>query len=390
MVRVESVGDWLLLSSEDTVFTHGARYVVQFETEAQGGLLRIESPPQAAGSQRIELHATWPVTARGSLIVGETRYGLDRVPEVVTLAYTNEDGSEQSLSGFRLTVLPDEPTHKVLPYREMIIALRDGGALAARIEADSEPPPALPTDRQQLELLLCARIAERYPNASPQVSADGVISFSMPDGGHHHIALDNAWARVQAGEVGVVEQFSRLCEPIDTEAATHEIFPLIKAAGTAERFFAEARRVASHDGGTPEPLIHTAFAPGLECLFVRDLPNGMSFITASQLRAAGLDEQALPARAASKLWQSLITVLRVDVGPGVHMLTCGGNYKTALLPLEWHRVRTTRTAQARLAKASVRLNCRRSVCSILRPNPWLASAPIRSQIRAAREFFQPV
>ena len=229
----------------------------------------------------------------------------------------------------------------------MIIALRDDGALAARIEADSEPPPALPTDRKQLELMLCARIAERFPNAQVQVSEDGAISFEDARGGRQNIMLDNAWARVQAGEEHVIEQFVRLCDPINTENATHEIFPLIKAAGTAEQFFAEARRVASRDGGTPEPLIHTAFAPDLECLFVRDLPNGMNFITASQLRAASLDEPALPAHAGAKLWQSLVTVLRVEVGSGVHMLTCGGNYETALLllPEIWSEVDPLLTGQ---------------------------------------------
>jgi hypothetical protein len=141
MVRVESVGDWLLLSDADTVFTYGARYVVQFDTEAQTGLLRIDSPSRAEG---IELHATWPVTSRGSLVAGDT---------------------QQSLSGFRLTVLPDEPTHKVLPYREMIIALRDDGALAARIEADSEPPPALPTDRKtEKKEFACASAGSPLPH----------------------------------------------------------------------------------------------------------------------------------------------------------------------------------------------------------------------------------
>ena len=73
---------------------------------------------------------------------------------------------------------------------------------------------------------------------------------------------------------------------------------------------------------------------------MRDLPKGMTFVESSELRAAGLTPQQLPAYAAQKLLDSLRTVLRVDVHPGVYMLTCGGNYETGLLllPEVWAEV----------------------------------------------------
>ena len=338
MLRIEAIGDWVLLGSEDMVSTQGARYVVEIHDNAEAGLLRIDSSG-ADGAQRIELRLCWPSSTRGSLVVGDARHGLDRTPEVVTVEVGGSDGP-QTFSGFKLVVFPDEPARKVMPYQEMIIALRDDGKLAERINAGNEPPSAPPADREQLQRLVCERIAERYSDPQIQVSGEDTIVFTNASGARQHLALDNAWARVLAGEANVVEQFLRACEGVDTESSKIAILPLIKAAGTAQAFFARAQQVAKQDGGAPELPVSVPFAPGLECLFVRDLPAGMSFILGSELRAAQLTEHELPAHAAEKLSASLRTVLRVDVRPGVYLLTCGGNYETGLLllPEVWAEV----------------------------------------------------
>jgi hypothetical protein len=328
MVRQEGVGDWWLLGSEDIVSTKGARYTVEIHETGESGLLRVDS---SAGAPRIELRLSWPSSERGSLLVGETRQALARPPEVVTVEVGGSDGP-QKMSGFSLVVLPDEPTRKVLPYREMIIALNDDGALAQRINANNESPSALPADREELQRLLCEHLAQRYPDPQIEVS-DGRIAFTDARGGRQRLALDNAWARVRAGERNVVESLCRSFEEGDGQSAEPAIFPLIKAAGTAEAFFTQAKQMAKREGGTPEPLVSVPFAPGLECLFVRDLPKGMSFISGPELRAAKLEEQALPAYAAQRLSGFLSTILRVDVEPGVYLLTCGGNYETGLLLL---------------------------------------------------------
>ena len=330
MLRIEAVGDWKLLGNEDTVSAPGARYLIEIHENGRRGVLRIDSSA-VGGAQRVELRLIWPSSTRGSLLVGETRHALDLTPEVVTVQL-GRPGAREVLSGFKLTVLPDEPNRKVLPYREMIIALSDGGELATRIKEGEQLPPAPPADREQLQRQICERIAQLYPDPQLQISDDG-ISFIDAAGRRQYLALDNAWARVRAGETNIVEHFCRLSEPSESNVSAEAIFPLLKAAGTADAFFAQATQIAKRDGGTSEPLVSVSFAPGVECLFVRDLPNGMTFLTRAQLLAAGLDERDLPAHAARQLSRSLTTVLRVEVAPGVHMLACGGNYETALLLL---------------------------------------------------------
>src|SRR6478735_3101773 len=69
MPRIEAIGDWVLLGSEDMVAAKGARYVVEFHDDAEGGLLHVDSPG-AEGAQCIELHLSWPSSTRGSLLIG--------------------------------------------------------------------------------------------------------------------------------------------------------------------------------------------------------------------------------------------------------------------------------------------------------------------------------
>ncbi|MGC4087411.1 MAG: hypothetical protein QM756_05885 [Polyangiaceae bacterium] len=348
MIRSESVGDWLVMRAGSALLAKGCRYSVEFDAQQGRGKLCILPSPDAS-TDHIELSYAWPSDEPGELTLidrerGSTveRFGVVLVPGIVYPVATGADGSEQKFSGFEFVVIPHEPSGKVVPFEEMAFGLRDGGELAAQIESDAEQPaPQTPRDQAELGQMVRTRVLEMHPDASVTTSADSVM-VEWADGQQHEIQLANAWARIQSGETDVLEHFLKVVKQPETAVATdpQRIFPLLKPAGTAAAFVESAAQLAPRDEKPPEQLLCTPLLTGLECLYVLDARHGMTFVTPSALSDAGISAEALPAHARSGLYASLNRILRAEVQPGVHMLTCGGNYEASLIlvPEVWAEI----------------------------------------------------
>jgi hypothetical protein len=328
----------MVLGEGDILSAEASSYVVEYDAPSQSGQLVIRASAEP-GSARIEASFSWPGRVRGSLLLGDQRHALSSAPEVVQIRLKGENPGE--LSGFRCHVLPDEPTRKVLPSQQMILALRDGGELARRIleeqeQAAHEVPPANP---EELSYRLQKQLLAEYPDATLHAS-EGMIEFRRPSGEQHRLDLTNAWKRVESGETSVIQQLLQVVAESERSASASRLFPVIKADGTAAAFLEQAKSVARTEAGTAEALVRSVVADGLECLYVFDLPRGMRYCVMSALRENGLDSETVLAHASAQLERSLDTIHRSEVFPGVHMLTCGGNYEASLLmvPRVWAEV----------------------------------------------------